>query len=81
MLLTSKFVRGVRQGEEVYIGSANLTGDGIDIKGEDKRYFEADILTDDLAIVEQAMNQFNEVWIGIFCKKCKRKDFCHDPIK
>jgi phosphatidylserine/phosphatidylglycerophosphate/cardiolipin synthase-like enzyme len=66
---------------EVYIGSANLTGAGIGMKGEDKRNFEAGILTDDPVIVEQAMNQFDDVWIGRFCKKCKRKDFCHDPIK
>ena len=66
---------------EVYIGSANLTGAGIGMKSEDKRNFEAGILTDDPIIVEQAMNQFDDVWIGRFCKKCKRKDFCHDPIK
>ena len=67
--------------KEVYIGSANLTGAGIGMKGEDKRKFEAGILTDEPTIVEQAMNQFDDVWIGKFCKKCKRRDFCHDPIK
>ncbi len=66
---------------EVYIGSANLTGAGIGMKGEDKRNFEAGILTDDPVLVEQAMNQFDDVWIGRYCKNCKRKDFCHDPIK
>ena len=29
---------------------------------------------------EQAMNQFDEVWIGKHCKKCKRREFCPDPI-
>ena len=67
--------------KEVYIGSANLTGAGIGMKGEDKRNFEAGILTDEPTIVEQAMNQFDDVWIGKFCKKCKRRDFCHYPIK
>ena len=67
--------------KEVYIGSANLTGAGIGMKGEDKRNFEAGMLTDDSTIVEQAMNQFDDVWIGKFCKKCKRRDFCHDPKK
>ncbi len=67
--------------KEAYIGSANLTGAGIGMKGEGKRNFEAGILTDEPAVVEQAMNQFDDVWIGKFCKKCKRKDFCHDPIK
>ena len=66
--------------KEVYVGSANLTGAGIGMKGEDKRNFEAGILTDDPEIVEQAMNQFDEVWIGRHCKKCKRREFCIDPI-
>lgn len=66
--------------KEVYIGSANLTGAGIGMKGEDKRNYEAGILTDEPKIVEQSMNQFDEVWIGKQCKKCKCKDFCPDPI-
>ena len=70
----------VFDGKEVYIGSANLTGAGIGLKGEDKRNFEAGILTDDPEIVEQAMNQFDEVWIGKHCKTCKRREYCPDPI-
>ena len=31
-------------------------------------------------IVEQAMNQFDDVWIGKHCRTCKRKDYCSDPI-
>ena len=63
-----------------YIGSANLTGAGIGMKAETTRNFEAGILTDDPELVEQAMNQFDEVWMGKHCKKCKRRDFCADPI-
>ena len=66
--------------EEVYIGSANLTGAGIGMKSSDKRNFEAGILTDEPQIVEQAMKQFDDVWIGKHCKTCKRKDYCPDPI-
>ena len=66
--------------KEVYIGSANLTGAGIGMKGEDTRNFEAGILSDDPELVEQAMNQFDNVWIGRHCKSCKRRDFCSDPI-
>lgn len=66
--------------KEIYIGSANLTGAGIGMKGEGTRNFEAGILTDDPAIVEQAMNQFDEVWIGNKCKGCKRRQYCGDPI-
>jgi hypothetical protein len=70
----------VFDGKEVYIGSANLTGAGIGMKGDGTRNFEAGILTDELENVEQAMNQFDEVWMGKHCKTCKRKDFCPDPI-
>ena len=66
--------------KEVYIGSANLTGAGIGMKAETTRNFEAGILTDDPEIVEQAMNQFDDVWIGKHCQACKRRDFCSDPI-
>lgn len=66
--------------KEVYVGSANLTGAGIGMKADTTRNFEAGILTDEPEIVEQAMNQFDDVWIGRHCKNCKRKDFCSDPI-
>ena len=65
----------------VYVGSANLTGAGIGMKAETTRNFEAGILTDDGKIVGQAMNQFDEVWMGSKCRMCKRKAFCGDPIK
>ena len=67
--------------KEVYVGSANLTGAGIGMKGDDKRNFEAGIMTDDPEIVEKAMNQFDDVWIGKHCKTCLRRDFCPDPIR
>ena len=70
----------VFDGKEVYIGSANLTGAGIGMKTADKRNFEAGILADDPQIVEQAMKQFDDVWMGKHCKTCRRKDFCPDPI-
>ena len=70
----------VFDGKEVYVGSANLTGAGIGMKTDNKRNFEAGILTDEPVIVEQAMNQFDEVWMGKFCKTCKRREFCPDPI-
>ena len=74
------FKRIVFDGKQAYIGSANLTGAGIGMKTDNKRNFEAGILTDDPEIVEKAMNQFDEVWIGKHCKKCKRREFCPDPI-
>jgi len=67
--------------ECAYIGSANLTGAGIGMKGENMRNFEAGILTTELALVKSAINQFDDVWMGKFCGKCGRKGFCGDRIK
>ena len=66
--------------ETAYIGSANLTGAGIGMKGVRTRNFEAGILTDDPALVEAAVNQFDSVWAGFKCKDCARKKYCGDPI-
>jgi len=65
---------------QAYIGSANLTGAGMGMKGEGTRNFEAGILTDDPPLVEAAMSQFDEVWCGRMCKSCRRRDYCGDPI-
>jgi len=70
----------VFDGQTAYIGSANLTGAGIGMKGDGTRNFEAGILTDNPELVEQAMNLFDAVWIGKHCIRCKRKAFCGDPI-
>ena len=70
----------VFDGKEVYIGSANLTGAGIGMKAETTRNFEAGILTTDPELVEKAIQQFDDVWMGSFCPACRRKDFCPDPI-
>ena len=70
----------VFDGQVAYIGSANLTGAGIGMKGDGTRNFEAGVLTDNPELVEQAMNQFDDVWIGKHCKACRRKEFCGDPI-
>ena len=65
---------------EVYVGSANLTGAGMGMKSENRRNFEASILTDSPEIVEAAMEEFDRVWRGEMCKKCQRREFCADPI-
>lgn len=63
-----------------YIGSANLTGAGIGMKGEGNRNFEAGILTDEPALVDAAADHLDSVWQGLHCRSCKRKDFCGDRI-
>jgi phosphatidylserine/phosphatidylglycerophosphate/cardiolipin synthase-like enzyme len=67
-------------GKYAYSGSGNLTGAGLGIKSIHTRNFEAGFVTHDLETVKAIMNQFDEVWIGKYCKYCKRRDFCGDPI-
>lgn len=63
-----------------HIGSANLTGAALGMKSRKNRNFEAGIFTDEPELVENAIAQFDEVWIGKYCKDCGRKDVCKDKI-
>ena len=63
-----------------YIGSANLTGAGIGMKGDGNRNFEAGILTDEPSLVDAAADHLDRVWQGFLCPKCKRKEFCGDRV-
>jgi phosphatidylserine/phosphatidylglycerophosphate/cardiolipin synthase-like enzyme len=67
-------------GKFAYSGSANLTGAGLGIKSANTRNFESGFVTTDTIIINAIMNQFDEVWMGKYCKSCRRKEFCGDPI-
>jgi len=67
-------------GKFAYSGSANLTGAGLGIKSPNTRNFESGFITTDPEIIKSIMKQFDEVWMGSYCRECKRKDYCHDPI-
>ncbi len=66
--------------KKAYIGSANLTGAAFGMKSGDRRNFEAGIFTDEEELVEAAIAQFDEVWMGKPCKACGRKEVCKDRI-
>ena len=68
----------VVDGTFAYTGSANLTGAGMGAKSEHKRNFESGIITDDKVLVRKIMEQFDNIWRGNHCPKCKRKKFCAD---
>ena len=63
-----------------YVGSANLTGAGMGMKGSSRRNFEAGILTDEPSLVAAAMDHFDGVWSGMRCKGCLKRKFCGAPI-
>lgn len=65
-------------GFKAYFGSANLTGAGMGAKSVHKRNFENGVLTDDPALVEPLVEQFDSVWRGAFCPDCGRRTFCGD---
>ena len=67
-------------GCKAYFGSANLTGAGMGAKSPKKRNFENGVLTDDPALVEPLVEQFDSVWRGDFCRDCGRRAFCGDPV-
>ena len=67
-------------GKLVYTGSANLTGAGLGMKSVNTRNFESGIISTDAEMINAVMYQFDEVWRGKFCKDCKRREFCNDPI-
>lgn len=65
----------------MYLGSANLTGAGLGAKGNDKRNFELGVCTDSAALIEPVLEQFNMLWEGRRCGKCRRKDVCPVPLE
>lgn len=46
-----------------YVGSANLTGAGLGMKGENTRNFEAGVLSSNKDFVKNAAEQFDSVWM------------------
>ena len=68
----------VVDGRLAYTGSANLTGAGIGAKSGNRRNFESGILTTDPALIAPIMQQFDQIWSGLHCPKCQRKQYCAD---
>ena len=70
----------VIDGALCFVGSPNLTGAGMGSKSENRRNFEAGILTDDPKILEPMMEFVDTLYLGNHCVKCGRRDVCPDPI-
>lgn len=65
-------------GTLAYCGSANLTGAGMGAKSEKNRNFENGFITDEKKLIDSLMEQFDNVWRGVHCRKCGRKEYCVD---
>lgn len=66
---------------ELFFGSANLTGAGMGAKGENRRNFEIGILTDDDSIMNRISTLFSGIWDGKMCGQCGRKKVCYVPLE
>ncbi len=66
--------------EIAFVGSPNLTGAGMGSKHADKRNFEAGFLFDDHASIQRLVNWIDDLYLGDYCRTCKRRDYCPDPI-
>jgi phosphatidylserine/phosphatidylglycerophosphate/cardiolipin synthase-like enzyme len=73
------FKSAVVDGTFAYSGSANLTGAGMGAKSESRRNFESGFITSDKNLIHQIAGQFDDLWMGKFCRECRRKQFCSHP--
>jgi phosphatidylserine/phosphatidylglycerophosphate/cardiolipin synthase-like enzyme len=63
-------------GEKVFLGSANLSGAGLGAKRENRRNFEAGIMSSDTGLVDKVSSFFKMIWNGSFCIDCGRRINC-----
>lgn len=66
-------------GAWLYVGSANFTGAGLGMKGDDKRNFELGFVTEDFELLDRVQAMFDALWRGRPCASCKLRDVCPDP--
>jgi phosphatidylserine/phosphatidylglycerophosphate/cardiolipin synthase-like enzyme len=67
-------------GRLLYLGSANFTGAGLGAKGDDRRNFEAGIVTDDDWLLDQMQATFDRIWQGQHCAGCRVRSECPKPL-
>jgi phosphatidylserine/phosphatidylglycerophosphate/cardiolipin synthase-like enzyme len=67
-------------GARLYLGSANFTGAGLGAKGDNRRNFEAGVLTDDDVMLDEMQSTFDAIWSGRECKGCALRALCPAPI-
>jgi phosphatidylserine/phosphatidylglycerophosphate/cardiolipin synthase-like enzyme len=66
-------------GAQLYLGSANLTGAGLGLKGDGKRNFELGLVTENFELLDRVQAMFQEIWEGQPCRSCALRELCPDP--
>jgi len=67
-------------GAWAYIGSANWTGAGIGVRGENKRNFELGFTTEDERALDAVQALYDHIWRGASCGTCRLRDRCEAPL-
>ncbi len=67
-------------GKSALVGSANLTGAGLGAKGVHKRNFEMAYRTTSGPEIQSMMDMLDALCLGDYCKPCKFRSSCPDPI-
>lgn len=62
--------------EIIYIGSANITAEGMGQRIDTRRNFEAGMISSDSNLVEQGIDVFEEGWSKKRCSTCYYKSEC-----
>lgn len=66
----------IRDGKELYAGSANLTGAGLGHKSVNKRNFEFGLYTKDPRLVLRFSQVAEQIWVKAPCHTCEAKRLC-----
>lgn len=67
-------------GASLYLGSANFTGAGLGAKGDNRRNFEAGVMTDDDVLLDEMQGAFDAIWSGRECGGCALRSVCPAPL-
>jgi len=67
-------------GQDLYLGSANLTGAGMGAKGAGRRNFEIGVSTTDHVLIDAAQRRFDAIWTGGECGSCRVRSTCPRPL-
>jgi phosphatidylserine/phosphatidylglycerophosphate/cardiolipin synthase-like enzyme len=70
----------IRDDEFAYTGSANFTGAAVGSKKDDRRNFEAGLITTDRRAILLLQKKLTDIIEGKYCKNCYYRDDCPGSI-
>lgn len=68
-------------GSFAYLGSANFTGAGLGVKGENRRNLEIGVTSENPQFINSLIEIFDSFWMGTYCRDCAFRKTCPDPIE